>query len=166
MSKDDPHNGRYKACEGCHTEVTWHSVAFDHGFTKFPLIGIHASAACEACHTKLDFTGVSDVCGDCHADRDYHKGAFGKVCGTCHNPNGWDRWQFDHDEQTTYPLTGAHHGLECAACHKVAITEHVKLSRACVGCHAKDDKHDGKFGADCSRCHTTESFRTPVVLNP
>jgi len=163
--KDDPHSGRYRACESCHSEVTWHSVAFDHAFTKFPLIGIHASAACESCHSKLDFTGVSQVCGDCHADRDYHKGSFGKACGTCHNPNGWDRWQFDHDTQTTYPLTGGHRDLECAACHKVAIADKVRLSRACISCHAKDDKHDGRFGTDCGRCHTTESFADRRLLN-
>ena len=163
--KDDPHAGRYQACEGCHSESSWHAVAFDHGFTTFPLIGMHATAACEACHTKLDFTGVSQVCGDCHADRDYHKGSFGRDCGKCHNPNGWDRWQFDHDTQTTYPLTGAHHGVECAACHKAPLTNKVTLSRACASCHAKDDAHDGRFGTDCSRCHTTESFKTPVLGN-
>lgn len=162
--KDDPHNGRYRACDGCHTVASWHSVAFDHGFTRFPLIGIHASAACEACHTDLEFTGVSQVCGDCHADRDYHHGAFGAQCSTCHNPNGWDRWQFDHDKQTTYPLTGGHQGLECAACHKTAIADKVELSRACVSCHAADDAHEGRFGTDCGRCHTTESFTDTALF--
>jgi Cytochrome c7 and related cytochrome c/Cytochrome c3 len=161
---DDPHNGRYRACDGCHTVVSWHSVAFDHGFTAFPLIGIHSSAACEACHTDLEFTGVSQVCGDCHAERDYHKGAFGQQCSTCHNPNGWDRWQFDHDEQTTYPLTGGHQGLECGACHNSAMTDEIELSRACISCHAADDAHDGRFGTDCGRCHTTESFTDTALL--
>ncbi len=162
---DDPHNRRYPACEACHGVVTWHSVAFDHGFTTFPLIGMHASAACESCHTKLDFTGVSKGCGDCHADRDFHHGALGRGCGLCHNPNGWDRWQFDHDKQTTYPLTGGHHDVECAACHKAAMSDKVTLSRACIACHAKDDKHDGRFGANCGRCHTTDSFSRPLPLN-
>ena len=155
---DDPHGGRYDACDSCHSTSTWHAVTFDHGFTNFPLIGIHATAACEACHTDLQFNDVSHQCGDCHADRDYHKGAFGKDCGQCHNPNGWDRWQFDHDRQTNYPLTGAHRGLECGACHKTPMGERITLSQACSACHVADDVHKGQFGIDCGRCHTTESF--------
>ena len=161
---DDPHNGSYTVCDSCHTVTSWHEVTFDHGFTNFPLIGIHTSAACEACHTDLNFTDVSHVCGDCHADRDFHKGAFGSDCGMCHNPNGWDRWQFDHDTQTTYPLTGAHKGLECAGCHKTIMVEQITLSRACIACHADDDVHNGQFGSDCDRCHTTESFRNTKLF--
>ncbi len=162
--KDDPHHGRQRACDSCHTVVSWHSVAFDHGFTQFPLIGMHASAACEACHSNLEFADTSQVCGDCHGKRDYHKGALGPACGTCHNPNGWDRWQFDHDKQTTYPLTGGHADLECAACHKVPLHDKVILSRACISCHVTDDVHDGRFGTDCGRCHSTESFTDTALL--
>ena len=28
----------------------------------------------------------------------------------------------------------------------------------CRNCHRADDVHDGEFGFDCGRCHTTESF--------
>jgi len=160
---DDPHAGRYRECADCHSETTWHAVAFDHGFTQFPLIGIHASAACEACHTALDFTQVARQCRDCHEDRDAHDGAFGEACETCHNPNGWNRWRFDHDEQTTYPLVGSHRGLECASCHGSALPDGERLSRTCISCHRGDDKHDGRFGADCGRCHTTESFSDPAL---
>jgi hypothetical protein len=162
---DDPHGGRYRACDTCHTVSSWHAVTFDHGFTNFPLIGIHSSSACEACHTDLDFTGTSQVCVDCHADRDFHKGAFGSDCSLCHNPNGWDRWQFDHDAQTTYPLTGAHAALECAACHKTSRRNEITLSQECAACHAGDDPHDGRFGSDCGRCHTTASFADAALLS-
>jgi hypothetical protein len=157
-TKDDPHQRRYQTCSDCHSQATWHDVAFDHGFTRFPLIGIHASAACEACHTNLAFTDAPSRCVECHRKRDPHHGAFGLDCDKCHNPNGWNRWQFDHDAQTTYPLTGKHRGLECALCHKAALPNGVTLSRACIGCHRSDDAHDGSFGPDCGRCHTTESF--------
>jgi hypothetical protein len=33
------------------------------------------------------------------------------------------------------------------------------VQTTCIGCHRREDVHNGRFGADCARCHTTTSFR-------
>ncbi len=159
---DDPHEGTQTDCARCHVETSWHEVRFNHDFTSFPLIGHHGAAACEACHLSNVFTDAGSACFDCHSDDDYHTGVFGEDCGQCHNPNGWNRWGFDHDAQTDFPLTGAHQGLECDACHTSDGVKPGELSMVCMACHRKDDIHDGRFGRDCGRCHTTESFTDSV----
>jgi hypothetical protein len=30
----------------------------------------------------------------------------------------------------------------------------------CIGCHRKDDKHDGGLGPQCDRCHDTSLWKT------
>jgi hypothetical protein len=159
---DDPHDGTQARCARCHNETTWHDVRFNHDFTKFPLIGHHGAVACESCHLSNVFSDTSGGCVDCHADDDYHKGVFGTDCGQCHNPNGWNRWAFDHDTQTQFALTGAHAGLECDACHTPDSGDPGQLPTVCKACHRKDDIHQGRFGSDCGRCHTTESFADAV----
>ncbi len=147
-------------CASCHTEKTWRDkVVFDHGLTRFPLVGLHVSVACEECHVTRAFRGTAKDCLSCHKAQDVHKGAFGKVCNECHNPNGWAFWQFDHGAKTHFALIGAHKPLACEACHKKP-PEQVKLSTDCASCHARDDVHQGRFGSDCARCHDSRSFKS------
>jgi hypothetical protein len=89
----------------------------------------------------------------------HHGGRLGSNCAACHNPNGWSRWLFNHDLQTRYPLTGAHRGLQCHACHTQTNAAQVTAPTACYGCHARDDVHQGSFGRACDKCHSTASFR-------
>jgi len=163
-AEDDAHDGTQPHCERCHDERSWHDVRFNHDFTSFPLIGQHRTAACEDCHSGTVFNDVPEACLDCHTGDDYHHGKFGAACADCHNPNGWNRWVFDHDTQTGFPLTGAHRKLECDACHTPDSVEPGELQTLCIACHRKDDAHEGRFGGDCGRCHTTESFDTAVTL--
>jgi hypothetical protein len=162
---DDVHGGKLgQACATCHSESSWtDKVLFDHDLTRFPLIGLHATAPCEQCHMDTSYKGLALDCAACHQAADIHKGSLGDNCSTCHNPNSWSLWRFDHAARTKFPLTGAHDGLECAACHVVsagAPTTHVRnLPTNCYGCHANDDVHRGSFGRLCERCHVTESFR-------
>jgi hypothetical protein len=104
--KDDPHKCQLgAACETCHKETGWRqAVSSDHDLTRFPLIGLHAAVACEACHRTPSFKEASRACAGCHTDA-HHAGRLGPNGATCHNPNGWSRWRFDHDKQTRYPLT-------------------------------------------------------------
>ena len=155
---DDPHDGALAGCGRCHSEASWHDVAFNHDFTTFPLIGQHRVAGCEACHTGTTFAGTESRCIACHADDDRHRGGLGDDCGRCHNPNGWTRWEFDHNLDAHFLLDGAHVGLECDACHRPGGPPPVELSTVCVSCHRADDAHDGRFGPDCARCHTTRAF--------
>jgi hypothetical protein len=157
---DDVHHGSMgTACEQCHSEIAWKTVRqFDHDLTKFPLVGLHANVACEECHPTRAFRGTPRECVSCHGKDDAHKGSLGKDCASCHNPNGWKFWQFDHGKATHFALTGAHEKLECRSCHVKPASE-VKLGKDCISCHVRDDAHDGRFGRDCARCHTTTTWR-------
>lgn len=157
--KSDPHKGQLgNRCEQCHNETGWRQkVKFDHESTRFPLIGLHAAVPCEDCHRTPSFKDAAKACVGCHKDT-HHEGRLGAACATCHNPNGWARWRFNHDKQTTYPLTGAHMGLQCHACHTAKNVAKAMAPTNCFGCHSADDKHQGQFGRACDKCHTTSTF--------
>jgi len=157
---DDPHKGQLgPRCEQCHNEASWRrKVAFDHDITRFPLIGKHAVLPCEECHKTTAFKDTPRACAECHKDG-HHEGRLGPRCAECHNPAGWERWRFDHDALTKFPLTGAHEGLHCHACHAAKGVTKAAASTACADCHMGDDAHQGAFGRACEKCHSTVSFR-------
>jgi len=156
---EDPHGGSLRGdCGQCHGSTMWRGgVKFDHDLTTYPLIGQHVLASCAQCHTSLKFKGATHECIDCHAPQDVHKGTLGRECATCHSPNGWNQWQFDHAKETNFALQGAHAKLTCIGCHRQPPKQ-VKLPTECVGCHQKDDVHVGEFGRQCQRCHSSVSF--------
>jgi Class III cytochrome C family len=158
--KDDQHKGQLGSrCEQCHGETSWRRVtSFDHDITRFPLIGRHAIVPCEECHRTLLFKDSPLICASCHRDQ-HHEGRLGANCALCHNPNSWTWWRFDHDAQTRYPLTGAHRGLDCQACHVTRNVAKITLATDCYACHRQDDAHRGSFGQTCERCHVTSSFK-------
>ncbi len=158
---NDPHKGQLgKQCDACHSPKGWRdNVVFEHDITRFPLIGLHALVPCEACHISAAFKEAPLACSKCHSRDDYHKGKLGLACATCHNPNGWQRWVFNHNRQTKYPLTGSHDGLECRACHTKARKASRRITTQCVDCHGRDDVHKGQFGRQCQTCHITENFK-------
>lgn len=155
---DDVHQGDLgKACGTCHKVEGWNKkVSFDHDLTSFPLYGLHALATCESCHTRGRYASLPGGCNDCHQGDDPHKGALGESCGDCHNANGWRLWRFDH-ETTDFSLTGSHEGLACDSCHRQGPAKETPME--CVSCHQADDIHRGRFGRNCSRCHSTDNFR-------
>lgn len=156
----DVHAGRLgMQCDSCHVPVGWRvDVRFDHDLTDFPLLGQHVAVTCEQCHLKPTYKDTASGCVDCHRAADKHGGSLGPKCDSCHVPNGWNIWQFDHERATGFALSGGHAKLECANCHRRPPTQ-VKLARECGACHAKDDVHFGEFGRQCQRCHSTISFR-------
>ena len=158
---DDPHEGTASmACEGCHTEVNWQDpVYFDHDLTRFPLHGMHTENECDSCHVNKAFAETDRDCVACHLDDDPHRGNFQESCEACHNPVAWDIWTFDHDVQTGFPLQGAHVDVACDACHRSSLEKMTLLDGTCRDCHRADDPHDGEFGPDCGRCHTSQSFK-------
>ena len=157
---DDVHRGQLGAsCDACNGEKGWSEVMFEHDVTRFPLLGVHATTACEQCHTTRRFHDAALECKSCHAEDDIHVGRLGPDCGLCHNPNGWERWHFDHDRQTSFALRGAHEKLDCHLCHRAPPDADVPLLASCGGCHARDDRHGGGFGSDCARCHQETTWR-------
>jgi hypothetical protein len=158
--RDDPHAGQLgNRCAQCHGETSWRRAPlFDHDVTRFPLIGRHAIVPCEECHRSSRFKDTPLGCSSCHPDQ-HHEGRLGANCALCHSPNSWTLWRFDHDAQTRYPLTGAHRGLDCHACHVTRNVAKITLATNCYACHRQDDAHRGSFGQTCERCHTTNSFK-------
>ena len=158
---EDVHNNRQEQrCERCHNERGWtEGVRFDHDLTRFPLIGQHAVVPCEECHVSQVFKGISRSCTVCHADQDTHGKRLGEKCETCHNPNGWTLWRFDHGAQTAFKLDGEHENLKCEACHTRPVENQFNISKICGECHRRDDVHRGAFGQSCERCHTAGSFK-------
>ena len=158
---DDVHSGQQgNKCDSCHNESGWREqIKFDHDLTNFPLIGVHAVTSCGECHLSSAYKDAEPSCVSCHESDDFHKRALGTDCARCHNPNGWNLWEFDHNAQTSYKLKGAHEGLECQACHRNPMGKDVQISNSCFACHEQDDVHNGRFGQQCDRCHTEESFK-------
>lgn len=158
--KDDKHKGQQgRKCESCHNERDWKTTRFDHGLTRFPLLGKHAKVECKDCHKTVQFKDAKTECVACHDKDDTHKRRLGTRCESCHNATDWMRWDFDHDRRTRFRLDGAHKPLACLACHTRPVTGRVSAPATCAGCHEPDDVHDGRFGKQCERCHVTESFR-------
>lgn len=160
----DVHNGEQgEQCEQCHSVEGWNkALSFDHGLTAFPLMGQHAVVICEECHLNKDYKNTADECKDCHKKDDTHEGRFGNSCALCHNPNDWNIWLFDHDENTDFVLDGAHQDLACDDCHTRSSDSEIRVSETCEGCHRNDDVHRGEFGRQCQRCHVTSSFRDDI----
>jgi hypothetical protein len=157
---DDAHAGTQgEQCFDCHNELAWaENVFFDHGLAQFPRLGKHADAECDACHETHVFEDAPTECRACHAEVDPHAGRFPDDCGLCHNPVEWLQWQFDHDTQSDFELTGAHRDVPCQTCHRRPIAAQMRLGSRCADCHRTDDVHDGEFGFDCGRCHSADSF--------
>ena len=148
------------ACERCHTSNARRDrLAADCVTCKDDFHKGQLGAACEQCLRSPSFKDASRTCaGRRHKDV-HHAGRHRTNCASCHNPNGWSRWQFDHDQQTRYPLTRAHRALTCHACHKTTTVAKASAPTACHACHSQDHRHDGAFGRACEKCHTTVSFR-------
>lgn len=158
--KDDKHDGQLgPSCGDCHTDAGWKVERFDHGRTRFQLVGRHARIECQACHKTLAYRSAPRDCFGCHEKDDKHRLTLGKNCGTCHSARDWRAWDFDHNRKSRFALDGAHAKIACAACHRAPAEEPLRLPSACIDCHRRDDKHEGAFGPGCERCHLTRSFR-------
>jgi len=173
----DPHQNKFgQDCQSCHSTFSWldiKNMKYDHGKTRYPLLGLHAVVACEKCHQpdlkkpaiykNMKFS----ECRDCHADA--HAGQLavrtdkGK-CETCHDVKGFHPSLFTvamHNSESKYLLQGAHEKVECVKCHvrlqaklfeeksgfrATADTAFVVLKfvkQQCSSCHA--DIHGGQF---------------------
>ena len=159
--KDDVHKGKQgNKCNSCHNEKGWHSnVFFDHDLSRFPLIGMHAAIQCEECHISAEYGATKLDCNSCHADDDVHKTWLGTDCESCHNPNSWETWMFDHDKATDFTIDGAHKELGCYDCHQIKSTGKLKASKDCISCHRSEDIHNRQFGRQCGNCHSTKKFK-------
>lgn len=172
---------RGKNCATCHNDhhgrnfqlIKFNKKTFNHALTGFTLKGQHAKENCESCHKpehisdpKLKkkastYLGLNQKCLSCHDD--YHQSKMSANCAECHNFDSWKNAKpFDHSK-TKFPLLGKHLDVKCIECHKTEVINGKKVQRFnglkfanCTACH--EDVHDNKFGQDCKKCHTEESF--------
>ncbi len=156
----DPHFSKLgKECGNCHQTDDWQkSVRFNHDFSDFPLTGSHQLLVCESCHISSEFSHQSQKCISCHKADDPHKQSLGEQCGVCHNTSVWSHWQFDHQQQTSFPLNDSHQNLKCELCHNSEKADPLKPGKDCYSCHRDDDTHNGGFGVDCQQCHSEDKF--------
>lgn len=156
-------------CTSCHTTNAWKPSTFDHGKTRFPLLGAHVTAACNQCHVNNRYAGTPMDCYSCH-QADFQRPTnpnhvtlnFARDCTACHTLNAWRPATFDHDGQYFRIYSGKHRGKwqSCATCHVNATNYKVF---ECIFCHehnqAKmDDTHRNKTGyqynsQSCYKCH-------------
>jgi hypothetical protein len=155
-------------CVTCHADHNgaegelrpFDTAKFDHArVTGFPLTGKHAPMAgqCAACHKARSFLTSNPQCASCHTD--VHKGSLGKDCAVCHSTRTAFTvlsGRFDH-ARTRFPLVGAHKTATCESCHVGNVFKGTEFG-SCTSCHR--DPHAQKFGAACTGCHTSDTWRT------
>ncbi len=120
-------------------------------------------------HSTFPNTGAQNTnCVKCHSD---HNGEGFQMLHWDPTPHG-----FDHSK-TGYPLQGKHAEItNCRSCHQAkyipqaerALLKQKDLSHTflglqtqCSSCH--EDKHQGKFGAECTRCHNVMSWKSAKI---
>ncbi|MCA1958693.1 MAG: hypothetical protein LDL14_09235 [Nitrospira sp.] len=128
--------------------------------THYPLRGKHRAASCTSCHKGNLYTDATPTdCYACHRTDDRHKGRFNSRCERCHTERDWKILLFDHDRDTAYSLKDSHRRVKCEQCHTGVLYQDT-TPITCHGCHAKDDKHEGRFGDACERCHAVRDWKT------
>ncbi len=146
----DVHGGKMKApdgngCRSCHSTERWKPARFDHSPTGFPLTGKHMEISCSACHTEFpELRSHPADCESCHSDR--HAAQFASEgrtqCERCHSTDSWHGLVFNHQTQSSFPLTGKHASLTCSQCHhqetvgSVSVVRYKPLKTDCSACHA------------------------------
>ncbi len=170
-----------KACASCHNDhhglkfeiIRFDKEQFDHKLTGYELLGAHKLKKCEDCHKnefitdqkikdkKFSYLGLNTDCLSCHDD--YHQKSLSANCVDCHGMKKFKPApKFDHNK-TKFTLQGKHMDVACEKCHPIETVNNTKFQkfkgiefRNCTSCHK--DVHDNKFGQDCKKCHTENSF--------
>ena len=163
-------------CRTCHPEHNGASAAltrvalkdFPHDRLKFKLTAHQTMSngqpfACADCHGDNVAEFDQARCETCHRgyQADFvaqHVADFGGDCLACHD--GADRFSgFDHN-RLTFALSGEHSQIACGQCHAQvrAAADFASAAPNCVDCHRKDDAHNGAFGTDCAKCHTSDGW--------
>lgn len=149
----DPHQSQPEStmarlgCEGCHQVSSWRISVFDHDATSFPLLDRHRQIGCLDCHTVPDqddgiWVSLSSQCDSCHVDE--HRDQFAtSPCSECHRPSAWPDLLFDHQQDSSFRIDGAHQRVACDQCHQSQqdsngrFTRYRPLDSQCEACHAE-----------------------------
>jgi hypothetical protein len=71
----------------------------------------------------------------------------------------WHVINFNHDRDTKYPLKVNHRKVKCDDCHLAKLPD---VPKTCLGCHKKNDVHEGRYGTKCESCHSASLWKTVV----
>ena len=159
---DNPHKERLdklgEKCHACHQEKSWRIIDFAHDKTDFPLTGKHQKIRCADCHPNDRLFNTAKDCHTCHRIDDVHAGKMGEKCEKCHDTSEWKKLKFKHDRDTGFVIKDKHKPLACQDCHQEDAYKK-RLPTDCRGCHAKDDRHRGRYGEKCRDCHTETGWK-------
>ena len=163
--QNSPHGKEFKlGCLLCHTTESWEidteKIQFDHGSTKFTLMGQHNDVNCSSCHVDLSFKIASSDCESCHTDM--HENSVGFDCARCHTPTNWIVTDIQQiHRMSRFPLLGSHQTADCSECHiSNSLLNFQPLGVECADCHMSDyqsaknpDHVSANYSTDCSECH-------------
>jgi hypothetical protein len=179
FAQKSPHGDSFFVnCDDCHKTDGWKvnmdSITFDHGDTKFPLMGQHREASCKDCHKSLEFAKAETRCDACHSD--IHEKTVGNECSRCHTPNSWIVTDISRIHQMSrFPLLGAHATADCKQCHtnlysknstaNPSLMRFDPLGVRCYDCHqnnylatTRPNHKAGNYATTCEDCHRITSF--------
>jgi hypothetical protein len=172
FSQSSPHGAGFTVkCLDCHNTSGWKidmkTLSFDHGTTKFPLVGQHQSVNCRMCHTSLEFSKAGTECVSCHTDM--HNQTVGPDCARCHTPVSWVVNNITElHQRSRFPLVGAHVTADCFDCHTNASASLLlfgPLGIECIDCHQNDyaattspNHASAGYSTNCTDCHNMAAF--------
>ena len=176
-------------CASCHGEhfgrdfnvIRFDTLDFNHRLAGYILEGKHSKIACLACHTGnhiqnktsqkkegLTFLGLGTSCLSCH--KDYHQNTLSSDCVSCHNQEQFKPAPLFSHDKTKFVLKGKHQSVDCIKCHKIEKRNNKDFQvfagigySNCTDCH--EDVHKNRFGQNCTKCHTENSFQAVKGLN-
>lgn len=177
-----------KECVSCHNEhhgrkfqiIRFDTLSFDHAKTGYELEGAHKKNACSQCHqisfianTELKkrqntYLGLNTTCLNCHTDK--HDKTLSENCTQCHSFESFKQVPNFNHTNTLFPLNGKHSEVACEKCHPTELRNNsdfqvfkgIKFEN-CTDCHK--DVHNNKFGQNCKKCHTENSFHAIVGIS-
>ncbi len=150
------------------------SAGAEHAF--FELTGEHSGLSCVLCHKDGIYSGLPDLCIDCHiTERPQQHYEF--ECAICHTPEDWKQVIFDHaamdvsDCQSCHLIVRPenHYAGVCSACHTTYawrpanFNHQVAQAVDCQGCHVQE-RPARHFPGQCSACHKTTGWQ-PASFN-
>jgi Cytochrome c3 len=172
-----------KDCFACHSDhhgrnfqiIRFDTIKFNHQLAGYELKGKHAKISCSACHKSefvkvkksqktsgRSYLGLDTKCVSCHVD--YHQKTLStNDCASCHGHDSFKPAPNFKHQSTKYPLIGKHADVDCIKCHLKEKKEGKDFQKfsgiafsKCTDCHK--DIHENKFGQDCRKCHSENSF--------
>ncbi len=131
----DIHRGQFTDnCSQCHTPHQWADDAYFRKFhetTRFPLVGVHATADCQSCHTNGQYTALSSECISCHREEfttssspSHAEAGFSQTCTECHNVTTAKWGESEIRPSADLPLTGGHALTDCQSCHATGFVKY------------------------------------------